>query len=185
MDHLTPLDNMNKEKLWKLIRDNFEEDDGSLPTFELNDLDRSTISKLYKNFVSGATVISKDPTFWDTKKKCNRNLNDVENAASLVVLGVAEPFYFCIKNFPLGEVKIPYMGIFIFQQTIAIDYQMGSYWTPEKVLALFFWCKAIIDSVEGSSLQPSESEGPPDPKAFMKAWEEFNSFGNTIDNTPP
>src|SRR5688572_14392400 len=86
------------EQLWQMLRRNFESDDGSLPTIELQNLAGAEVAELYSVVRSGAQIGSQDATFWDLSQATERRLDDVPNAALLVSSGKAAPFHFVIEK---------------------------------------------------------------------------------------
>ena len=161
------------EELWNLVRSCFEVDDGSLPSLEIQNLTSAEIARIYASIRQEAEVVTKNPSYWDNESDSERLLDSVQNAASLVATGQAEPFHFSVAGIRRGGVEVPCIGIFVFQDLLAFDYRMGSHWGPEQVFALFGWLRSVVESTGGASLVPSTSEGPPDPQAFGRAWRTF------------
>lgn len=161
------------DELWALLRPCFGADDGSLPTFEVQNLGASEVARIYSLIRNRSTVVSENPSYWDSESETERSIDDVPNAASLVTAGKAEPFHFSVEGLEGEGAEIPCLGVFVFQDSIAFDYRMGPGWGPRQVLALFSWLKQLIDAAGGARLVPSASDGPPDPTAFELAWRNF------------
>ncbi len=166
---------MNKNELWSLVHSCFDEDDGSFPSFEIDCLDVQSISDLYLLLRTKSKMLTNNPTFWDVEQKIIKTLDAVENAATLVALFKAEPFYFCVENLIVDNITLPCLGIYVFQESVAIDYKMGSDWNSDTVYGLFLFLKKIVTKYKGSKISPSESEGPPNPEIFMEAFKKFYS----------
>jgi hypothetical protein len=122
----------------------------------------------------GTRLVS-EATFWDERQARDRPLDDVANAAELVNAEQAAPFHFVIEGATALGIQMPAIGVHVFQNSIAIDYRMGSDWNAASVLAFFTWLSGLLSGSRHGTLTLDESEGPPDPKAFMAAWKQFAS----------
>jgi hypothetical protein len=152
---------MKKTELWDLLHDLFDTDDGSLPEIELTNLNSSQISKIYLFLVSlGKEIKPKGITFWDNELNQARSIDSVENPATLITEYRASPFHIVISSITLDEITIPDLGVFIFQESISMDYRKGTLWTPDKLYALLeLLCQIKNLAPEVNiSLQESESE---------------------------
>lgn len=165
---------MSPEALWVRVRGCFETDDGSLPTLDLEDLSAAEHSAVYET-IRRQTRLASDATFWDQQQRRDRKLDEVANAATLVRAEQAAPFHFVVEGAtgPAGE--LPPLGVHIFQDTISIDYRMGSDWNPSRVFGFFTWLSELLSSTRRGTLRPNATEGPPDRQAFEAAWMQFCS----------
>jgi hypothetical protein len=129
---------MNSSQLWYELHDLFDTDDGSLPEIWLTHLTGSEVASIYLFLLSrGKDVPLYRTTFWDKQLQQARALDSVQNAAMLVVQGRAEPFHLLIGGLTLHEIIIPDLGIFVWDDSLYIDYRMGSEWGPAELGALF------------------------------------------------
>lgn len=64
-------------------------------------------------------------------------VDSVENAASLVINGEAESFHIVVGELSFEEVIIPDLGVFVFNDSISLDYRMGQEWGSAELDALF------------------------------------------------
>jgi hypothetical protein len=61
----------------------------------------------------------------------------VPNAAALVIQSGAEAFHIVCQGLSYGSEVIPYLGVFVFDDRINLDYRMGAEWNAAKLKALF------------------------------------------------
>lgn len=164
---------MTPSELWERVGSCFSDDDGSLPGIEIGNLTPEEIAQIYAWIRSNSTVASDAPTFWDNQLQSNRPIDSVPSAAVMVATGQAAPFHFAVDGLSVEQVMIPCLGIFVFQDTIAVDYRMGSAWHPEQVFAFFSLLRHLVKFSAAGSVQPEAGEGPPYPEAFTVAWAYF------------
>jgi hypothetical protein len=128
---------MDTSEVWVNLRDLFENDDGALPEIELSDLTKEHIKDIFMFLKSrGQDITINGAHFWDKTIKQSRSVASVENAALCVVNYLAEPFHMVIGNLKSKETIIPPLGLFVFQESISLDYRKGSHWNPENITAL-------------------------------------------------
>ena len=85
----------------------------------------------------GQDVTDRGSTFWSVTDLKDCPLNSVPNAAALVVSREAKPFHFVLGNVDMSGVRLPDLGVFVFDDQIAIDYRMGEEWRSTELRALF------------------------------------------------
>jgi hypothetical protein len=168
---------MSPDTLWDLVRRCFEVDDGSRPTVAISQLTAEEVADVYALIRREAPLSSHDATFWDTRTRRERKLDDVENAGALVSSNTAGPFHFSVGLPGEWAADAPWLGVHVFQRSIAFDYQMGREWNGDRVFALFTWLKHLLDRVPAAALVPDRDEGPPYPDEFLAAWHLFRGDG--------
>ena len=161
---------VSKEELWSRTKCNFEVNDGSLPTVELSPLSGDEVASIYAFLRGRSRLASENSTFWDHGLNRDRPIDDVPNAALLVSNGSAAAFHFTVDGVHEADSEIPCLGVHVFMDCIAIDYQMGPEWNAQNVYAFFQLLKSIFTQARAGSLQPDKGEGPPKPELFMAAW---------------
>lgn len=124
-------------QLWNQLHDLFDTDDGSLPDIELNNLTAEEIENIYAYLRLNSKIVSCGAYFWSITTQEEVPVDSVENAASLVVRGEAEGFHILVGGLTFGETVIPDLGIFVFKDSISLDYRMGQEWGSAEVDALF------------------------------------------------
>jgi hypothetical protein len=165
---------MNQSRLWKELHDLFDTDDGSLPEIELNCLSGVQVQSIYLFLRSRGKDTTRDGAkFWDNDLKQKRPVDSIANAATLVTTNRADPFHVVISGLTFNGVTVPDIGVFVFQESISLDYRMGVEWEPAKLSAYFeclFEVKKFAPSAK-ISLQPGTSEEAQ--KRFQKMLAEF------------
>lgn len=139
-------------------------------TVELSPLSGDEVASIYAFLRGRSRLASENSTFWDHGLNRDRPIDDVPNAALLVSNGSAAAFHFTVDGVHEADSEIPCLGVHVFMDCIAIDYQMGPEWNAQNVYAFFQLLKSIFTQARAGSLQPDKGEGPPKPELFMAAW---------------
>jgi hypothetical protein len=124
-------------QLWSQLHDLFDTDDGSLPDIELNSLTAEEIENIYAYLRLNSKIVSRGSYFWSITTQEEVPVDSVENAANLVVRGEAEYFHIVVGGLTFGGIVIPDLGIFVFENSMSLDYRMGQEWGSSEVDALF------------------------------------------------
>jgi hypothetical protein len=165
---------MDSSDVWGNLHDLFDCDDGSLPEIELTNLTGNHIGDVFLYLTNqGQDITINGALFWDKITNQSRSITSVDNAASLVVQYLAEPFHMVIGNLKSKKIIIPPLGLFVFQESISLDYRKGSHWNPENIAALLeLLCEInrIAPEVQ-ISLQEGESQSIQD--KFKILWQQF------------
>ncbi|WP_442481561.1 hypothetical protein [Aeoliella sp. SH292] len=128
----------NASWLWDQLHDQFDTDDGSLPDVYVEYQKPEALVSAYLLLRDRATaVVTERPDYWSTSLQQRLPLDTVPNASMLVLSGEAEPFHVVFGGITAKGVVIPDLGVFVFQECIALDYRMGSEWGPPELDAFF------------------------------------------------
>ena len=123
------------DNLWEQVKDCFDTDDGSLPGIEIQKLSPAGVAAIYAMLRRRSQVVG-TAEFWSLAKEASVPVDSLLNAAALVAVGEAEAFHHCIENLISADVKLPVLGVFVFNDTIELDYRMGRDWGPAEVAGL-------------------------------------------------
>jgi hypothetical protein len=124
--------------LWNELHDLFGTDDGSLPEVRINYSDPEATSAGYALLRTRARMVSpENQLFCSITEDTAQPLDSVPNAAALVVTGEADPFHVVFGGIECNGVTIPDLGVFVFQDQLALDYRMGAAWGPAELQAFF------------------------------------------------
>jgi hypothetical protein len=162
-----------EDELWAKVRDCFATDDGSLPGIEIDCLSSAEVSAVYLNLRGRSHLYNEAAEFWSEVEHASLPIDSVPDAAALVVRYQAAPFHICIDGLVAGGHALPTLGLFIFQDMIAIDYRMGPCWGPGEVKGLFLLLRELCKLAPSAVVKPATGEGPPDPDRFAQAWADF------------
>lgn len=154
------------------IRHCFVHNDGSLPDIELSGLSGKEVEDIYAFLTSRSRVSTFETTFWDTIANRDVPVDSSRNAAALVANGRAEGFHVCLTGLHVDGVELPELGVFVFDDSIELDYRMGPEWTEAAILAFFELLFQLARIAPTLKLAPG-SEGVPDPEAFLHAWANY------------
>jgi hypothetical protein len=127
---------MDPHALFAQIGFLFDTDDGSLPELRLTGLSAAQTPLVYARLRALADRIDEGACFWDRRAGRETPVDDVPNAASLVVAGDADAFHLLLRHPRLGAVALPDLGVSVFDDEVALDYRMGRAWGPTEVGAL-------------------------------------------------
>jgi hypothetical protein len=112
----------------------FENDDGSLPEIEITFADPSAVPLALKHLYDrGArNVTVKGGYVWISESQSEKPFSGPDDAF-LVASGVAEAFHVVLGGIAGTNCPIPDLGVFVFTDTLALDYRMGSDWGPLQI----------------------------------------------------
>lgn len=156
------------------VQDCFVHDDGSLPGIEVRLEDSREVPRIYEFLMSCSKTTTPEATFWDEVAQREVLINSVPNAAFGVVDGTTSGFRTCVEMQVAG-VHLPEIGIFIFRDSIELDWRMGPEWTHEKVLAFFELLHLLKGQAPTLELADPEVEGIPNPEAFFRFWNAYEA----------
>lgn len=165
---------MNQSKIWNELHALFDTDDGSLPEIELTNLCSLHVGDIYLFLVSrGKDITSGGAHFWDNRLKQERAIDSVGNAATLVVQGIAEPFHIVISSLTVNGVNIPDLGIFVFQDSISLDYRMGIAWGPAELTAFLELLSQIKELAPDMQVSLQEGKSNELQERFLQIWQQY------------
>ena len=110
--------------------------DGSLSDIYILNLSGSGVVNIWA-FLSQAATSLGGSYFWHKAKQESIPVDSIPNAAELVVAGEAESFHAVLTGISFKETLIPDLGVFVFPDSIYLDYRMGPQWRVAEVRALF------------------------------------------------
>ena len=148
---------VDPQTLFATIGGLFDVDDGSLPEIRLSGMSPDDTPRLYTRLRALAAEIREGARFRDRRVARDAGVDSVPNAAALVAAGDAEPFHFILVSPQVGGVTLPDLGVFVFRDEIALDYQMGPAWGPSEVTAFLGLLDALARSAPGSRLELDET----------------------------
>jgi hypothetical protein len=164
---------MLEDELWAKVRDCFAEDNGSLPGIEIGCLSKDELSAVYLNLRKRSHLYSEAAEFRSEVDQTSLPVDSVPDAAALVAECQAAPFHVSIDGLFVGGHELPLLGLFIFQDSIEIDYRMGPTWGPGEVNGLFLLLRELYKLAPSAVIHPAAFEGPPYPERFAQAWAQF------------
>ncbi|MEG3998101.1 hypothetical protein [Microcoleus sp. SVA1B1] len=115
----------------------FETDDGSLPEIEVAFADPSLVSLAFKHLYDrGARNATANGGYiWINSSQSERPFSGPEDAL-LVASGAAEAFHVVLSGITEADHPIPDLGVFVFTDSLALDYRMGSSWGQSEIQSL-------------------------------------------------
>ncbi len=161
------------ESLWDQVGICFDTDDGSLLGIEVSKLSPDEVAAIYAMLRSRSRVEGDPPEFWSNVKEASLPVDSVPNAAALVASGQAEAFRMLVAGIVANGVPLPPVGVFVWPDTIELDYRMGSDWGPDQVAGFFELLRDCCRLASGAVVVPAECEGPPYPDRFLWAWSSY------------
>ena len=163
---------------WSIARENFEDDDGSLPGILISNLDAKAVRTIYDFFRSNGTIETRNPTIHVKSKDADIPLEEVEDAAQLVINGDAYGFHYCFAGIQRASQELPTLGLFVCSDSVEIDYRMGSHWNPSNVNALFSLLASLRALCPSCTIGSATTEGLPYPESFSRALEAVTRHSN-------
>lgn len=124
---------------WNELEPLFQTPDGALPDIELNNVFPKSVAIGYE-FIRDNSVWPTHtvPSYWSKTAERDVDFTQSDNPAKYVVEETADSFHICFDSTlsPSGY-KIPNLGVFIFQDSISLDYRAGPDWNVEAIKGLF------------------------------------------------
>lgn len=162
---------------WRISESNFIDDDGSLPGIDFRGLTAESVRSITNYFFKSGELTDKSATFWDNRSEKDIELTRVADPAELVTSGAACPFHCCFSGITWDQVELPILGLFVFQESIEIDYRMGSDWDPVRVDAFFRLIAFLASTAPEATVESAEQEGLPFPERFNEALDHYAPDG--------
>jgi hypothetical protein len=162
--------------LWAELHDHFDTDDGSLPEVRVDFADKRAVIIAFAELRGrGQDVTHGGSTFWSLTDSKASPLDSVPNAAALVVAGEAEPFHFVLRGIEMSGVRLPDLGVWVFDDQIAIDYRMGPEWRSAQLRALFHLLMELSRSDPKASVTLDPKTLAEVADRFQACWSRFVS----------
>ena len=158
---------------WRISECNFTEDDGSLPGVDFAGLTPDSVRSITDYFFRSGEVTDKNATLWDNRSEQDVNLSEIADPAGLVSCGAACPFHCCFSGISWNQVELPVLGLFVFQESLEIDYRMGAEWNPDRVDAFLRLIAHLISIAPEATVESAEQEGLPFPGRFDEALDHY------------
>ena len=162
-----------RDSIWELVRECFEADDGSLPSIEIVNLSPTGVAAVYAMLRRRSRLTGEPPEFWSRQDEASLPIDSVPNAAAMVAANHADAFHHTIAGLVAGGVELPVLGVFVWSNCVELDYRMGPEWGPAEVAGFFELLRDCCEIEVGAAVLPADSEGPPYPDRFMRAWSLF------------
>jgi hypothetical protein len=165
---------MNFSEVWENLHKLFDTDNGDYPDIELFELTGHQVEEIFLFLKNQGQDVTRDGAyFWDIFNKQERKLASVDNAASLVVQGLAEEFHTVIGNLNSHGAIIPPLGVFVGQSFLILDYRMGKDWNPENVTALLYLLCKLKKIAPEMQVIPHEATDQGVQEQFQVIWQRF------------
>ena len=138
---------------WNELVAVFDNDDGSLPDIELNNLSRDQVLDGYVYIRDHSNrLVTEGPSYWSKSRDSDVLFSHSENPAEAALSGDTDSFHIVfggIKS-PKGKV-VPDLGLFVHRDCLSFDYRKGPEWNEEALEGLF-------ELILGISMELKESD---------------------------
>lgn len=159
-----------KELLWKELHYLFDTDDGSLPEIRITRLSPDGVAAIFSYITRTGRCTEGTSEFWSLEEQQTKPIDSVPNAAVLVTKNLATPFHFVCRGLNCNGVTVPDIGVFVFQEEIALDYRMGEEWDAAKLEAFFGILKELQTLDAGARVCLEDGTLPSAQQHFETAW---------------
>jgi hypothetical protein len=102
----------------------------------------------------------------------------VPNAAALVMSREAEPFHVVFGGIATDGCEIPDLGVFVFHESLALDYRMGPEWGPPQLYSFFQLLMELTSLDPNCTLTLDKLVTAEIRERFQKAWIRFQAEHN-------
>lgn len=155
--------------LWNHVHDIFDENDGSCPEICICGLSTAEVIAAYRLVRKQARFMVGRARFLDHETGNEIGLDEVECAAALVCEKKASPFHFMVRNLEFKRCEAYELGVFVFDNAIAFDYEKSRLWGESQIQALLMLVNEIIGKSEKGFLRFEETLCQPDRERLEKA----------------
>jgi hypothetical protein len=145
--------------LWNNVHDFFDIKDGSFPEICISGLNSSEVVNGYNLIRKSASSLVGRPTLQTVENQSLHGIDELGNAADLVCKRKVYPFHFMVSDLKIKKFGLYELGIFIFENGIALDIERGPLWGEREMMCLLM----LIIKIKGSSSS-----------AFIRLEERFN-----------
>lgn len=168
--------------LWRQVGKCFDTDDGSLPGVEVADLSPDGVAAVYAMLRGRSRLTSESVSveFWSRTREESLSVDSVPNAAALVAAGEAEVFHFGIEGLVSAGVELLVLGVFVWPDSVKLDYRMGREWGPAPVVGFFGLLLDCCELDRKAVVRPGD-DGPPYSEAFSRVWAAYRAGAKRID----
>lgn len=119
-------------RTFDLLRRYFETNDGSLPDLEVRYSVAANIPIAFAHlFACGGRIVNAR-TVWMRDSQSEKLVTGPKDA-ELVVAGTADSFHVLLAGVVCTGIELPDLGVFVFPDSLGIDYRMGPEWGREQV----------------------------------------------------
>ncbi|BFM05008.1 hypothetical protein [Halioxenophilus aromaticivorans] len=166
---------------WSELLSIFTENDVSLPDIELLHLSGREAIAGYERFGNFAGYISSEiPYYWPVTNQCEVSILFTDNPSVQFVAGEAEPFHLCFGGIKsLTGKKLPELGafvfVFVFADSLVIDYRMGPEWTQAALEGLFEILLAITAKFQNYPIEHKINIKDNDGSIFKSHWDAYHN----------
>jgi hypothetical protein len=158
---------------WQNSKVNFSNDDGSLPGIDFTDLTPESVRSITDYFFRSGELTDPEATFWDNRIEQDVKISEATDLGALVTSGEASSFHCCFRGILWNNIELPVLGLFVFENSIEIDFRMGEEWSHEKVDAFFGLLAHFISIAPEAMVKSTETEGLVDAKLFHNALDHY------------
>lgn len=137
------------------------------------------VADVYAMLRCRSQLVGEPPFFWSRTEQTDLLVDSVPNAAALTSGGQAEAFHILISGVTAGDVELPPLGVFVWPDTIELDYRMGPDWGPDQIIGFFELLRDCCALDANAVVIPAEFEGPPYPERFLQGWSSYNCSNAT------
>lgn len=161
--------------LWEKIRPAFDPEyyAGALPGVSVLGLRGSEVVRLYALLRERGGEFMGQPSFWDLELGVDRPVADVPDPAGLVVSNRASAFYHCLSGVRVGGIVLPTLGVFVFQESVTLDYSPADAWGRAEVGAFFGLLWEVHRLFPSATVTLDDEVSRQDTVLFAAVWREF------------
>lgn len=155
----------------------FATNDGSLPEVEVTYSDSSLVPQAFQYlFDHGAKNVTVDGGYlWIKATQSGKPFSGPQDAL-LVSSGAAEGFHVVLSGLYGTRGQIPDLGVFVFTNSLTLDYRMGAQWGQDQIYSLLELLRQLRDLGGVISTPWWGAEGEHD---FLAALESLEQFTHT------
>ena len=152
-----------RDRLWRDLRDLFEDDDGSLPEIQLLDVaSAADADGAYRAFLRVAAPLRPTQTAWDPNREREVSLGNFPDAGLLAAFGIIEGLHVVLFDVFYRGIALPDLGVRVDRGgTISVDYRPGPHWNADMLAGFIELLGNIRALTPGTRLVAADPSGAP------------------------
>jgi hypothetical protein len=161
-------------EFWQKWHATFTQMDGDLPELRLIRVPGDRLQPLWE-YLRAAAGSLEPGALWREDEQREVSLEETPDAAALVAAGQVPFFHALLREVRIRGEVLPDLGVFVFPDEIALDYQPGRQWNVDAFVALLTLLHQLQRLAPGATVTTEEQMASEYREAFERAYAEFSA----------
>jgi hypothetical protein len=148
--------------------------DGDLPELRLSGVPGDQLQPIWEHLRAAAGSLAPGALWRDDEQRA-APLDGTPDAAALVAAGRAPFFHALLREVRIRDEVLPDLGVFVFPDEIALDYQPGRQWNADAFVALLTLIHQLHKLAPDATVTTQGELASEYREAFERAYAEFSA----------